>query len=155
MRSILSTGLVAGFSILWAMTAVGQTGSTLPASNLEQPKQAALPTGKYEYRFISQHNIWSNRPIDKTAGKICSRMKDPALAETPYAVRGEKDWNSCVYTQIQSIGYMRWLQNDGFKASRKHEKIAKSFLERTYTMGHWGSYTLAELREAVKAAQGQ
>lgn len=155
MRSIVSTGLVAAFSILWAMTAVGQTGSARPASNLELPKQAALPNGKYEYRFISQHNIWSNRPLDKTAGKICNTMKDSAFAETPYAVRGEKDWNSCVYTQIQSIGYMRWLQNDGFKPTKKNRKIARTFLERTYTMGHWGSYTLAELRQAVKAAQGQ
>lgn len=155
MRSILSTSLVAAFSLMCVLAAAGQTRSTAPNTNLKLPAQGTLPNTKYQYQFISQHNIWSNRPLHQTAGKICKTMKDPAFAESPYAIHGEKDWNSCLYTQIQSIGYMRWLQNDGFKPTRRHRKIAKSFLERTYTMGRWGSYTLAQLREAVKAAEGQ
>lgn len=155
MRSILSTGLVAAFSLMCVMTATGQTKSAAPSSNLELPTQGTLPHTKYEYKFISQRKIWSNRPLNQTAGKICNTMKDYAFSESAYAIHGEKDWNSCLYTQIQSIGYMRWLQNDGFKPTGKNRKLAKAFLEKTYTMGRWGSYTLAQLREAVKAAANQ
>ena len=157
MKSILGPGIVAGLSLACVLFASGQTQSALPThpSTLPTPSHSEPINQTYQYDFISQGYVWSNKPLNKTAGKICQTMKDHSFSETAYAINDDQDWNTCLQTQIRSIGYIRWLQNDGFKANRKNRKSTQNYLRKTYTMGPWGSYTFAELRQAVKAATGQ
>jgi hypothetical protein len=82
-------------------------------------------------------------------------MRDHAFSETPYAINTDQDWNACLDTQIRSIGYLRWLRNGGFKPTSKNRKKAQAYLKKTYTMGPFGSYSFAQLSDAVKATTGQ
>ena len=155
MKSILVPGIITGLSLVFALSSMGQTQSATAANNA-----LALPTtthnmpedSSYQYYFITKGYVWSNKPLNSTAGKICKTMKDHAFAETPYGISGDQDWNTCLETQIRSIGYMRWLQNGGFKPTSKNRSIARGYLQKTYTMGRWGSYTFAQLRQAAEAA---
>ena len=157
MKSILGPGIVAALSLACALFASGQTQNALPThpSTLPTPAHSEPLNPTYQYDFISPHYVWSNKPLRKTAGKICQTMKDHSFSETAYAINDDHDWNACLQTQIRSIGYMRWLRNDGFKPNSKNRKNAQAFLRKTYTMGHWGSYTFAELSKAVKETGGQ
>ena len=171
MKSILGPGMVAGLSLVLAVSAMGQNqspasqtqstagqaASSAPnhPSNLSAPSRGTSPESTYQYDFISKHYVWSNKPLRSTASKICQTMKDHAFAESQYAINNDQDWNSCLDTQIRSIGYMRWLANDGLKPYSKNRSQARAYLQKTYTMGNWGSYSFAELREAFKATLGQ
>ncbi len=158
MKSLLPAGTVAALSLACALSATSQTQKALPTrpSTLPTPAHSDPPLNpRYEYDFIAQHYVWSNKPLPKTAGKICQNMKDHSFSETAYAINDDHDWNACLQTQIRSIGYMRWLQNDGFKANSKNRKKTQAYLRKRYTMGPWGSYTFAQLSEAVKEAGGQ
>jgi hypothetical protein len=153
MKSMLCPGLIAGLSLMVALSAGAQTGSTAAAnaSSLATPAPRTPTNSQYEYDFIAKGFVWSNKPLDSTATKICKVMKDHSFAETAYAINGEQDWNACLATQIRSIGYLRWLKNDGFKPNSKNRKTAQAYLKRSYQMGAWGSYSFAQLSQAVKA----
>ncbi len=158
MKSLLRPGIVTALSLACTLIVAGQTQKALPTrpSTPPTPAHSDAPLNqRYEYDFISQHYVWSNKPLQKTAGKVCQTMKDHSFSETAYAINDDHDWNACLQTQIRSIGYMRWLQNDGFKANSKNRKNAQAYLRKTYTMGPWGSYTFAQLSEAVKETGGQ
>jgi hypothetical protein len=158
MKSLLVPGIITGLSLVFTLSSMGQTQSAAAASNA-----LALPTtthnmpddSSYQYDFISKGYVWSNKPLNTTAGKICKTMKDHAFAETPYGITTDKDWSSCLDVQIRSIGYMRWLRNSGFKMNSRNRKDAKLYLQKTYTMGPWGSYSFAQLRQAFEAAKQQ
>ena len=151
--------MMVGLFLLSALSATGQTqGAALSRSSaLPTSVHNALEntTNRYDYDFISKDYVWSNKPLKSTAGKVCQTMKDHAFAETPYGINGDKDWNSCLDMQIRSIGYVRWLRNSGFKLNSKERKNAKVYLQKTYTMGPWGSYSFAELRQAFQATKEQ
>jgi hypothetical protein len=155
MKSLLVPGIITGLSLVFTLSSLGQTQSAAAASTA-----LALPTtthgmaedSSYQYDFISKGYVWSNRPLNTTAAKVCKTMKDHAFAETPYGINNDKDMNLCLDTQIRSIGYMRWLQNSGLKINKKTRKNAKAYLQKTYTMGPWGSYNFAQLREAFQAS---
>ncbi len=157
MKSILGLGSIAGLSLVCALSAIGQAQSAARdhSSTLSTPAHVTPDNTTYQYDFISKGYVWSNKPLRKTAGKICKTMRDRSFSESPYAINGEQDWNECLDTQIRSIGYLRWLRNDGFKPSSKNRKNAQAYLKKTYTMGPWGSYTFTELSQAVKATTGQ
>lgn len=158
MKSILCPGIIAGLSLVFALAATGQTTSAAantPAA-LVAPSPRTPSDTQYSYDFIAKGFVWSNKPLNSTATKICKTMRDKYFSETAYAITNEQDWNSCLATQIQSIGYMRWLRNDyGFKANAKNRKNTQAYLKKTYTMGTWGSYTFAQLRQAVQATTAQ
>lgn len=154
MKSILGPGILAGLTLACALSAVGQTANAPTSNNLAATGQKTALSTNYTYGFIAKGYVWSNKPLNTTAGKICQTMKDHAFTETPYAINDEHDWNGCVATQIQSIGYMRWLVNAGFKPTRKNRRNAQNYLQKTYTMGPWGSYTFAQLTQAVQATSG-
>ena len=154
MKSFIGPGLIAGFSLVFALTASAQT-PTNPANHGQQlPTQVHAPNAPenshYEYDFISKGYVWSNKPLTKTATKVCKTMKDRGFSETPYAINGDKDWNACLDMQIRSIGYMRWLKNNGFRANSKNRRNAQAYLKQNYTMGPWGGYTFAQLSEATR-----
>jgi hypothetical protein len=155
MKSLLVSGIITGLSLVFALSSSGQTQSANASNALALPTTTRnLPEGSsYQYDFITKGYVWSNKPLNTTAGKVCKTMKDHAFAETPYGINDDKDWNACLDTQIRSIGYMRWLQNSGFKISSKNRKNAKMYLQKTYTMGPYGSYTFAQLREAFQSAK--
>ena len=151
--------MIAGLFLLCSLSAGAQTQGTALSRSSALPTSVhnALEntTSRYDYDFISKGYVWSNKPLKSTAGKICQTMKDHAFAETPYGINGDKDWNSCLDMQIRSIGYVRWLRNSGFKLNSKERKNAKVYLQKTYTMGPWGSYSFAELRQAFQATKEQ
>ena len=159
MKTTLGPGVVAGLFLLCALSASGQTQGTALS------RSSALPTtihnalenttSRYDYDFISKDYVWSNKPLKSTAGKICQTMKEHAFSETPYGINGDQDWNNCLDTQIRSIGYLRWLRNGGFKPNEKNRTNAQTYLKKTYTMGPWGSYSFAQLSDAVKATTGK
>ena len=159
MKTIPGPGMIAGLFLLCALSANGQTqGSALsPSSALPTSTHNALEhtTSRYDYDFIAKEYVWSNKPLKATADKVCQTMKDHAFAETPYGINGEQDWNNCLNTQIRSIGYLRWLKNGGFKPNLKNRTNAQEYLKKYYTMGPWGSYSFAELSQAVKATTGK
>jgi hypothetical protein len=159
MKSKLCPGIIAGISLVFALSAGAQTQSAAANNGLTLPTSihnaAAGETYKYDYDFISKGYVWSNKPLQKTATKICTTMKEHAFSETPYGINSDKDWNSCLDTQIQSIGYMRWLRNSGFKLDAKNRRDAKTYLQNTYTMSPWGGYSFAQLRQAFEAAKQQ
>jgi hypothetical protein len=158
MRKILVSGIITGLSLVFALSSSAQTQSAATAPNsLTLPRTARdMPEdSSYQYDFISKGYVWSNKPLNTTAGKICKTMKDHAFAETPYGINGDKDLNSCLDAQIRSIGYMRWLENIGYKMNSKNRKNAKAYLQKTYTMGPWGSYSFAELRAAFDNTKDQ
>ena len=150
--------MIAGLFLLCALSATGQTrGAALsPSSALPTSVHNALEntTNHYDYDFIAKDYVWSNKPLKSTAGKICQTMKEHAFAETLYGINGDQDWNDCLNTQIRSIGYLRWLRNGGFKPNPKNRK-PQEYLKKNYTMGPWGSYSFAQLSEAVKATTGK
>jgi len=157
MKWILVPGIITGLSLVFALSSSGQTQSAAASNSLTLPTTTRnLPEdSSYQYDFISKGYVWSNKPLNTTAGKICKTMKDRAFTETPYGITNDKDWNSCLDTQIRSIGYLRWLRNSGFKLNSKDRKNAKVYLQKTYTMGPWGSYSFAELRQAFQATKDQ
>ena len=159
MKTILGPGMIAGLFLLCALSATGQTqGAALSRSSaLPTSVHNALEntTSHYDYDFISKGYVWSNKPLKSTAGKICQTMKDHAFSETAYGINGDQDWNNCLDTQIRSIGYLRWLRNGGFKPNEKNRTNAQTYLKKTYTMGPWGSYSFAQLSDAVKATTGK
>jgi hypothetical protein len=156
MKLIIGTGIIAGLSLIVGLSATGQTPSTTAnkASTLTTTPSKTSSDTQYQYDFISKRYVWSNKPLRTTAGKICKVMRDRTFAESPYAINGDQDWNNCLDTQIRSIGYMRWLQNDGFKPTRKNRRNAQDYLKKNYTMGPYGSYTFAQLHDAVTATGG-
>ena len=81
--------------------------------------------------------------------------RDTPFSETLYGINGDQDWNNCLNTQIRSIGYLRWLRNGGFKPNAKNRTMAQEYLKKYYTMGPWGSYSFAELSDAVKSHNRQ
>jgi|GEM_PF-3696849 len=154
MKFILGPGILAGLTLVCALSAVGQTPNATANNAASATAEKAPLSSKYNYAFIAQGYVWSNKPLNTTASKICQTMKDHAFSETPYAISGDHDWNECLSTQVQSIGYLRWLQNAGFKATKKNRKSAQAYLQKTYTMGPWGSYSFAELVQAAQATSG-
>jgi hypothetical protein len=157
MKSILGPGIAAWLSLACVLSASGQTQGATPShsSTLVTSAPNMPATNTYQYDFIAKGFVWSNKPLKSTAGKICQTMKDHAFTETAYAINGDQDWNDCLDTQIRSIGYMRWLKNGGFKPNKKNRKNAQAYLRQNYTMGRWGSYSFAQLSQAVKATTGQ
>jgi hypothetical protein len=158
MKSIFGRGsMIAGLSLVCILSAKGQTQDAAAARSLALPTPVhTMPASSvYQYGFIAKAYVWSNKPLKKTAGKICQTMRDRSFNETPYAVNGDQDWNACLDTQIRSIGYLRWLRNNGFRPTSKNRKNAQAYLQKTYTMGPWGSYTFPQLTEAVKATTQQ
>jgi hypothetical protein len=149
--------MIAGLILLCAMSANGQTqGAALTKplpTTIHNPLENT--TSRYDYDFIDKAYVWSNKPLKSTAGKICQTMKAQAFSETPYGISGDQDWNDCLNTQIRSIGYLRWLKNGGFKPSPKNRENAQQYLKQKYTMGPWGSYSFAQLSDAVKATTGK
>jgi len=154
MKFILGPGILAGLTLVCTLSAAGQTPNATASKAVSSTAENAPLSAQYNYGFISQRYVWSNKPLNNTAGKICQTMKDHAFAETPYAISGDHDWNQCLATQVQSIGYLRWLKNAGFKPTRKNRKSAQAYLQKSYTMGPWGSYSFAELVQAVQATSG-
>lgn len=154
MKFILGPGVLAGLTLICTLSAVAQAPNATANKAAASTAHNALPTTNYTYNFIAQRYVWSNKPLDKTAGKICQTMKNQAFSETPYAINNDHDWKACLSTQVQSIGYLRWLQNAGFKPSRKNRKSAQAYLQKNYTMGPWGSYTFSELVQAAQATSG-
>jgi hypothetical protein len=159
MKTILGPGMIVGLFLLNALSATGQTqGSALNGSSaLPTSVHNALEntTNQYDYDFISKDYVWSNKPLKSTASKICQTMKGRAFSETPYGINGDRDWNNCLETQIRSIGYLRWLRNGGFNPNRKNRTSVQEYVKKYYTMGPWGSYSFAELSQAVKATTGK
>jgi hypothetical protein len=157
MKAIPGLGVVAGLTLLFALSANGQGQSDSPTHSaaLAPPVRSVDGSKDYQYGFIEKRYVWSNKPLHTTASKICKVMRDKSFSETPYAINNEQDWNSCLETQIRGIGYVRWLQNGGFKMSSKNRKNAQAYLKKTYTMGPYGSYTFAQLSDAVKATTGK
>ena len=159
MKTILGPGMIAGLFLLCGLPATGQT----QGAALSRP--SALPTSvhnalenttkQYDYDFISKGYVWGNEPLKTTAGKVCQTMKEHAFSETPYGINGDQDWNNCLNAQIRSIGYLRWLRNAGFQPNRKNRTNAQEYLKKYYTMGPWGSYSFAQLSQAVKATTGK
>ena len=159
MKTISGPCFIGGLFLLCALSATGQTQSN--AMN----RSSALPTkvhnalentrSHYDYDFIAKEFVWSNKPLKSTAGKICQTMKEHAFSETLYGINGDQDWNNCLNTQIRSIGYLRWLKNGGFNPNEKNRTNAQAYLKKTYTMGPWGSYSFAQLSDAVKATTGK
>ena len=159
MKTIIGPGMIAGLFLLCVGSAIGQT------QGAAMSRSSALPTrvhnalentrSHYDYDFISKEYVWSNKPLKSTAGKVCQTMKEHAFSETAYGINGDRDWNNCLNTQIRSIGYLRWLRNGGFKPNRKNRTNAQEYLKKYYTMGPWGSYSFAELSQAVKATTGK
>ena len=159
MKTIPGPSMIVGLFLLCALSATGQTrgaamssSSALPTS---VPNALENTTNQYDYDFIAKDYVWSNKPLKATASKVCQTMKDHAFAETPYGINGDRDWNDCLNTQIRSIGYLRWLRNGGFKPSAKNRTMTQEYLKKYYTMGPWGSYSFAELSQAVKATTGK
>jgi hypothetical protein len=152
---ILGSGIVAGLTLLFALSANGQAPNDSHPAALTPPVHSVDGSNVYQYDFIEKRFVWSNKPLRSTAGKICKTMRDKSFAETSYAINNDQDWNSCLDTQIRSIGYLRWLRNGGFKPTSKNRKNAQAYLKKTYTMGPYGSYTFAQLSDAVKATTGQ
>lgn len=158
MKSIVCPAIIAGLSLVFALSANGQATSATanPSSSLVTPAPRLPTDSQYDYDFIAKGFVWSNKPLNSTAAKICKTMKDKFFNETAYAINNDQDWNSCLATQIQSIGYMRWLRNDyNFKPNSRNRKSTQAYLKKTYTMGSWGSYTFAQLAQAVKATTDQ
>jgi hypothetical protein len=164
MKVVLGPGIVAGLVLVCALSATGQTlgnnsanrSGPLPTKPTVSPRPDDTPNkSTYQYDFISQKHVWSNKPLHATATKICTTMKDHAFSETAYAINNQEDWNSCLDTQIRSIGYLRWLQNTGFKPTRKNRRRAQQYLKQKYTMGPWGSYSFAQLKDAVQSTSAQ
>lgn len=151
MKRILGPGVIAGLTLAFALSASGQATSN-SATNNAAPTATNAPLSKnYDYGFIEQRFVWSNKPLNTTAGKVCQTMKDKTFNETPYAITDDHDWNSCLAMQVQSIGYLRWLKNSGFKPNRKNRKNAQDYLQKNYTMGPWGTYSFNQLVQAVNA----
>jgi hypothetical protein len=159
MKTILGPGMIVGLFLLSGLSATGQTqGAALARSSaLPTSVHNALEntTNQYDYDFIAKDYVWSNKPLKSTAGKVCQTMKEHAFSETLYGINGDQDWNNCLNTQIRSIGYLRWLRNGGFKPNEKNRTNAQAYLKKTYTMGPWGSYSFAQLSDAVKATTGK
>jgi hypothetical protein len=159
LKTTLVPGMVAGLFLLCALSATGQTQGTALSRSSALPTSIhnALEntTSRYDYDFISKDYVWSNKPLKSTAGKICQTMKEHAFSETPYGINDDQDWNNCLDTQIRSIGYLRWLRNGGFKPNEKNRTNTQTYLKKTYTMGPWGSYSFAQLSDAVKATTGK
>jgi hypothetical protein len=159
LKTTLGPGMIAGLLLLCTLSASGQTqGAALSRpSPLPTSVHNALEntTNKYDYDFIAKGFVWSNQPLQSTAGKICQTMKDHAFAETPYGINSDQDWNDCLRTQIRSIGYLRWLRNGGFKPNPKNRTNAQEYLKKKYTAGPWGSYSFTQLSDAVKATTGK
>jgi len=160
LKTTLAPGMIAGLFLLGTLSATGQTqGATL--SNRSSPLPTTVhnslenTTSRYDYDFIAKDYVWSNKPLQSTAGKICQTMKEHAFAETQYGINSDKDWNDCLRTQIRSIGYLRWLRNGGFKPNPKNRTNAQEYLKKKYAMGPWGSYSFAQLSDAVKATTGK
>jgi hypothetical protein len=159
LKTILVPGMISGLFWLCALSATGQTQGTALT------RSSALPTkvhnalentrSHYDYDFIDKGYVWSNKPLKSTAAKICQTMKDHAFSETSYGINDDQDWNDCLTTQIRSIGYLRWLRNGGFKPNPKNRTNAQEYLKKKYTMGPWGSYSFAQLSDAVKATTGK
>lgn len=153
MKSLFGPGLIAGLSLACALSVSAQTQDSAAShpTTLPTPAHAAPANNKYDYDFIAKGYVWSNKPLKTTASKVCQVMRDHSFSETAYAINGEQDWNACLDTQIRSIGYMRWLQNDyHFKPTSKNRKFARNYLQKNYTVGPFGSYTFAQLQDAVK-----
>jgi hypothetical protein len=159
LKTISGLGMIAGLFLLCALSATGQTQGNALRGSSDLPKSVhnALEntTNKYDYDFIAKEYVWSNKPLKSTAGKVCQTMKDHAFAETPYRINSDEDWNNCLNTQIRSIGYLRWLKNGGFKPNQKNRTNAQEYLKKYYTMGPWGTYSFAQLNQAVKATTGK
>ncbi len=158
MKTTLRPGMITGLFLLCALSATGQTqGAALRSSALPTSSQNALEntTNKYDYDFIAKDYVWSNKPLKSTAGKVCQTMKDHAFSETPYRINDDQDWNNCLNTQIRSIGYLRWLKNGGFNPNRKNRTNAQAYLKKYYPVGPWGTYSFAQLSQAVKATTGK
>jgi hypothetical protein len=152
-------GMVVGIFLLCSLSATGQKqGAALSGSTaLPTTDHSALENTRnlYDLDFISKGYVWSNKPLKSTAGKICQTMKERAFSETPYGINSDQDWNNCLSTQIRSIGYLRWLKNGGFEPNKKNRTNAQAYLKKYYTMGPWGSYSFAEMSQAVKATTGK
>jgi hypothetical protein len=152
-------GMIVGIFLLCSLSATGQTQGAAPTRSAALPSSghSALEntTNQYDFDFISKGYVWSNKPLKSTAGKICQTMKEHAFSETPYGINGDEDWNNCLSTQIRSIGYLRWLRNGGFEPNRKNRENAQAYLKKYYTMGPWGSYSFAQMSQAVKATTGK
>jgi hypothetical protein len=152
-------GMIVGIFLLCSLSATGQTQGAAPDRSPALPSSGhnALDntTNQYDFDFISKDYVWSNKPLASTAGKICQTMKEHAFSETPYVINGDQDWNACLSTQIRSIGYLRWLRNGGFDPNKRNRTNAQAYLKKYYTMGPWGSYSFAELSQAVKATTGK
>jgi hypothetical protein len=159
MKTIPGPGMIVGLFLLCALSATGQTQGAAMSRSSAPPTSAhnALEntTNQYDFDFIAKDYVWSNKPLKATAGKVCQTMKEHAFSETPYGINGDQDWNNCLNTQIRSIGYLRWLRNGGFNPNRKNRTNAQEYLKKYYTMGPWGSYSFAELSQAVKATTGK
>ena len=156
MKPLLRPGLIAGLSLAFALSAIGQTQNTTAANTNTQPlpikvHDANAPEqSHYDYDFIEKSYVWSNKPLHATASKVCKTMKDDrAFSETAYAINGDQDWNNCLDMQIRSIGYLRWLKNEGFKANSKNRKMARNYLKEHYTMQPWGGYSFEQLSSAT------
>ena len=159
MKTTMRPGTIAGLFLLCALSANGQTQGTALKGSSPLPTRVhnALErtTSRYDYDFIDKGYVWSNKPLKTTAGKVCQTMKEHAFSETLYGINSDQDWNDCLNTQVRSIGYLRWLRNGGFKPNRKNRTNAQEYLKKTYTMGPWGSYSFAQLSDAVKATTGK
>jgi hypothetical protein len=159
LKSIPGPGMIAGVFLLCTLSATAQTqgnalrGSSALPTTIHNPLEKT--TSHYDYDFIAKGFVWSNKPLKSTAGKICQTMKDHAFSETLYGINGDRDWNDCLQTQIRSIGYLRWLKNGGFKPNEKNRTNAQEYLKKKYPMGPWGSYSFAQLSDAVKATTGK
>ena len=158
MKTIIGPGMIVGL-IFCTLSAPGQTqGAALRGpSALPTSVHNALEntTNQYDYDFISKDYVWSNKPLKSTAGKVCQTMKEHAFSETPYGINDDKDWNNCLNTQIRSIGYLRWFGTAACGPTEKTVRNAQEYLKKTYTMGPWGSYSFAQLSDAVKATTGK
>jgi hypothetical protein len=152
-------GMIAGICLLCSLSATGQTQDAAPSRSaaLATSGHSALEstTNQYDFDFISKGYVWSNKPLKATASKICQTMKERAFSETPYGINGDQDWNNCLSTQIRNIGYLRWLRNGGFDPNKRNRTNTQAYLKKYYTMGPWGSYSFAELSQAVKATTGK
>jgi hypothetical protein len=159
LKTTLVPSMIAGLFLLGTLSATGQTqGNALrPSSPLPTTIHNPLEntTKRYDYDFIAKDYVWSNKPLQSTAGKICQTMKAHPFAETPYGINSDEDWNDCLRTQIRSIGYLRWLKNGGFNPNTKNRTEAQAYLKKKYAMGPWGSYSFAQLSDAVKATTGK
>ena len=88
MKWILVPGIITGLSLVFALSSSGQTQSAAASNSLTLPTTTRnLPEdSSYQYDFISKGYVWSNKPLNTTAGKICKTMKDRAFTETPYGI---------------------------------------------------------------------